>query len=203
MDKKVIMFNVIFIHGLGKNSNQWNITEHGKNINIEKIVASKSSTLMYDIKDFTEDPQLIINDIIEKIKSIKGGWIIVCHSLGAIYSLGLLVHDISIIGFVLIDPTPFDTKYIEIIQERGWIKVVNYFNNTTFSPSPSPKIRFNIHLNYEIDQSELFNRQVEYYTKFSNKNSKSKIILHPEKSHMLHYTDAPKIIESILEMTKK
>lgn len=190
------MAGVLFLHGLGKNSSQWNVTEFDKTIDIEKSVATtKIKTVLYDLPDFSRDPRAIIEEIADYIDSIgesKRLWTIVAHSLGAMYALGLIGF-IKVSGLVLIDPTVFDVGYIDDLRKRDWPLVVDYLSSSDFEPFP--KTRYHVHLNY--DDAEKFERKMRYYSKFTTKNHRSKIIVHPDSSHMIHYTDAPKIIDSI------
>ena len=193
---------VIFIHGYNKKLEYWNKNEFGKEINIEKTISKKSYTLLIQIDNFEINPAIGIIPIIEQMKLVKNkNWIIVCHSLGVIYGLELLKHDIKIVGMCLIDPTSLDEIYIKELIDDNWMDIANYCSTEKYNPSS--KIIFHTHFDYnqnDVNNVDYFNRQIKFYGKFINKNNKSKIIIHPNKGHMIHYTDSPKIINSISDL---
>lgn len=198
MSKK---FGCVFIHGFNKNSTTWNITEYGKHIDIESIIKTKAETILVDIVDFKISPKIQMIPIIEQImsSSIKK-WIIVCHSLGVIHALELLRYSLPIIGVCLIDPTALDQEYINTLEERGWSDILDYCNNLQINIKPG--IQYYIHIDYDTHDINGFNAKVEFYKKFAGPNDKSKLIIHPGKGHMIYYTDAPKIINSIISMMR-
>lgn len=167
---------VIFIHGYNKKLEYWNKNEFGKEINIEKTISKKSYTLLIQIDNFEINPAIGIIPIIEQMKLVKNkNWIIVCHSLGEIY--------------------------IKELIDDNWMDIANYCSTEKYNPSS--KIIFHTHFDYnqnDVNNVDYFNRQIKFYGKFINKNNKSKIIIHPNKGHMIHYTDSPKIINSISDL---
>lgn len=185
------MKGIIFIHGFNKTSNDFNKTEQGKDINIEKQIGKRNHTILIQIDNYM-DVDTNMKNIIEKLKKYNvKEWILVCHSLAIIYCLQLLKYNIFS-GVCLIDPTVLD----DISIKEYNINMDNYIKVNDIST----KIVFHIHLNYDEKDLEYFSRQVKYYSKFIGKNDKSKMIIHPNKSHMLHYTDSPKILRSILDL---
>ena len=196
---------VCFIHGFNKTPDTWNQTEAGKNINIEKIISGKEKvkTLLVRIDNFKISPQILVTQLVEQMKSEPNKWTIVCHSLGVVYGLELLNHDITINGFCLVDPTSLNEEYIREITDSSWEEGATYcLNNFVKKVDYPAKIIFHIHLDYDIQDQIYFCHQIQYYKQFVGKNTKSKIIVHPGKGHMIHYTDTAKIIESILSLLK-
>jgi len=193
---------VVFIHGFNKKSEYWNKNEFNKDINIEKIISKKAHTLLIQVDDYLINPKIAVIPIIEQMKlSEQKKWTIVCHSLGILYGLELLNYDIQINGVCLVDPSTLDNTFIEKITNRGWTEIAEYC--TTVKYNPSPKIIFHIHLEYREDKQNRLARQIRFFKQFTGKNDKSKIIIHPNKGHMIHYTDAPKIISSILSIVSQ
>jgi len=190
---------VVFIHGFNKKSEYWNKNEFNKDINIEKIISKKAYTLLIQVDNYLVDPKMAVIPIIEQMKLCgQKKWTIVCHSLGIIYGLELLNYDMQISGLCLIDPTTLDNIFVEEITNDGWTEIVKYCITAKYNPSP--KIIFHIHLDYDDDNQDRFARRIKFFKQFIGKNDKSKIIIHPNKGHMIHYTDAPKIISSILNI---
>lgn len=170
MDKnKNLSQAVVFIHGRGKQSNTWNISEFGKAINIELTIAKKVKTLLIQVDDFSCHPLDIISSLLDEMKNYR--WIVVCHSLGIIYCYELLKH-LTISGICLVDCTDLSDYRNKIITTESTL--INYLETVEWN-IPN-RVICHVHFNYE----------------------KSKIMIHPNKSHMLHYTDAPKIIDSIM-----
>lgn len=185
---------VLFIHGKGKKAETWNVSEFGKKICIEESLKKSVHTMMLQIDDFTVLPSRLVDKKIGDMRRHR--WTIVSHSLGVMYIFELLGRDIIIDGFCLIDPTPFTSKYIETmktIEISDWIKEQLIIDI-------APKIIFHVHISYP---SPSFEEKIDSYSKFTRKNDKSKVILHNGKGHMIHYTDAPKIIDSINDLLKK
>jgi hypothetical protein len=74
--------------------------------------------------------------------------------------------------------------------------LIYYLSNVSWN-IPN-KVVCHAHLNHQIDKVCEFNGCIKYFTPFTRKNDKSKIMIHPDKGHILHWYDAPKIIESIM-----
>lgn len=193
---------VVFIHGFGKSSTTWNLTEFNKNINIEKLIAAKARTLLVQIDDYQADPAITVIPIVEKMKAENNKWTIVCHSIGVIYGLELLNHGLTISGFCLIDPSTPTESFVQEEIEDGYINIGTYCRSNFLEKKLQiePKIVFHVHLDYDPTDLDDFADGVEFYKQFVGKNDKSKIIIHPGKGHMIHYTDGPKIVNSILSL---
>jgi hypothetical protein len=200
-NKPYSSFGVVFIHGYGKSSDTWNISEYGKVIGIENSIRVVMDTITITVDDYTSSPALITSSIIHKMENSQNKWIIVCHSLGVIHGFELLKHSRNIAGICLIDPTPLDEIYINVCRDRGWNDIADYCSNNKVSIHPS--IRVSIHFDYNENIPENLARQVKYYKPLIGPNDKSKIIIHPGKGHMIHYTDAPKIIASIMSIVNR
>ncbi len=99
----------------------------------------------------------------------------------------------------MVDPTPLDEEYLNKLESSSPNSPLSqYLKQTTFSINNQIPIR--IHLSYlEIEETK-FKRQVAYYKSYANKNTRSVLILHPDRGHMIHYKDSGKIIASILEL---
>ena len=196
------MAGVIFIHGFNKTPDTWNKTESGKDILIEKLVSKKAHTLLVHIDDYDSNPSETVVPIIDQIKLVGlKKWTVVCHSLGVIYGLELLKSDIPITGVCLIDPTVPDAKFISKLEKEGRHVLKSYCKDHTQLDFP-PKIIFHIHFDYDMRKPEKLSRKVQYYNGLTTKNDKSEIIIHMNKGHMLHYTDGPKIVNSIMNLIR-
>lgn len=194
-------FGVVFIHGYGKSSDTWNVSEHGKVIDIENSIRNRMDTITITINDYTISPVIAMSSVFHRMKISSNKWIIVCHSLGVIHGFELLKYPLNIVGICLIDPTPIDEIYINSCRERGWNDIADYCSNHKISILPS--IRVSIHLDYNQNIPENLERQVKYYKPLVGPNDKSKFIIHPGKGHMIHYTDTPKIIASIMSIVDR
>jgi len=182
---------VIFIHGLNKSANNWNISEFNKSINIEQQLVKKAHTILIQIDDYNNYP---ITSILNEMNKYKvKSWTVVCHSLGVVYGLHLLDHGITRI--CLIDPTVLDDVYFEELKTREWYNLLDLCKTEI---KLNTKMIFHIHLDYDDE----FDDKVKYYKKFIKVNDKSKMFIHPDKGHMIHYTDSQKIINSIMDLIK-
>jgi hypothetical protein len=193
-------YGVVFIHGLNKTPETWNRTEFGKEIDVEQTIRNKADTILVSVPDYTISPKEVMGPIVEQIRANPKKWIIVCHSLGVIHGNELLKHNLHIVGMVIIDPTPLNTEYLDLIRDRGWNDIVDYCTHELVTPAPS--IELSIHLNYDEELPDAFARHIGYYRRFVGANDRSKIVIHPGKGHMIHYTDAPKIIRAITDMLR-
>lgn len=182
---------VILIHGLNKSCDTWNITEFGKSINIEQQLAKKAHTILIQIDDYNN--YHITNILNEMDKYKVKSWIVVCHSLAIVYGLHLLNHGITRV--CLIDPTVLDDIYFEELKKREWF---NLLDLCEIDIKLSAKVIYHIHLDYD----DKFDDKVNFYKKFIKQNDKSKMFVHPDKGHMIHYTDSQKIINSIMDLIK-
>ena len=176
---------VVFIHGKGKHKSHWNVTEFGKVTNIENTISKSAKTFLLQVDNFDLHPKEVIEPFISEMEKYK--CVIVCHSLAIVYAWEIL-KCIPVIGLCLIDTTALD------IYSKNET-VPNYIKEIVWN-IPN-KLVVHVHLNYTLDKLTDFDEQVSYYTPFIRKNEKSNMMIHPYKSHMLHYSDSPKIIESI------
>ncbi|CAK7995064.1 Hypothetical protein POVR1_LOCUS582 [uncultured virus] len=181
---------VVFIHGNHKKAETWNVTESGKVIGIETLVTKKNFTMLMQIDDFNVPPLKIVQPLVAEMESRR--WVIVCHSLGIIYCHELMKH-LKVIGLCLIDPTPLDEVFQKKIAESSHL--LSYIQEIKLK-IPA-KVVCHLHLNYDPNDVDQFNRKIEYFTPLTRANQRSKMIVHPNKGHMIHYTDTPKIVESI------
>lgn len=177
---------VLFITGLNKAMETWNVTEKGKEINIQKQIAKSYPTLSLAIDEATI---LRFPDFLNSLP--KQRYVVVTHSLGVAFGLAM-ADQFDILGFVLIDPTPLNERYF---SDHGRITIKEHLHY-----KPNSKHIFHIHLNYD---SDIFAEQVLFYKKFTNARVDSFLQIHPDKSHMLHYKDAEKIIFSVKSLVKK
>jgi len=188
---------VIFLHGNHKKADHWNMTEFGKSINIESIIGKRVKTFLIQIDDFTKHPLGALSGRLDEMKRYK--CVVVCHSLGVLHCYELLKH-LVVIGICFLDCTalPVYLEEIRATEDPVCDHLISYIQDMVWNIPSS--IICHVHFNYEWSNAAYFDHQIAYYTPLTRKNDKSKIVVHPNKSHMIHYTDAPKIIHSILTL---
>lgn len=81
---------VIFIHGNGKSSNDWNFTSKQKEIGIESHIRKTRNTVLIDLspEDYLRPISDITNEIYEQISPLLNTKIIcVCHSYAGFFGV--------------------------------------------------------------------------------------------------------------------
>lgn len=208
---------ILFIHGFGKNHNDWNETKTGKQILIEKTLNKICNTILVDIEedDYGKETLLIAEEIFLGIPEIllKTKITVVCHSYGAFYGLNLCEINPDIFGrLVLIDPTVKNDDYFnklrlaeEKVSDESSVEFCKFKNFDTLPTGFNIKnsVIIRIHLNVDTSKSpeKVFNKMI-HLEKLTKKNTKSRLIVHCNVSHMLHYIIGPTIINSIKEIYK-
>lgn len=182
---------VVFIHGNHKTIETWNLSEFGKKIDIEVSIRKRTETVMIQVDDFLLGPEDTVKSLLPSMMNRR--WVIVCHSLGIVYCYELLKH-LTITGICFIDCTDLEAFGKELADKppcplQDYLKEVKW--------NLSTKIVCHVHLNFP---SEDFEQRVDYFSGWTRKNEKSKMIIHPRKGHMIHYTDSQTIIFSIMEL---
>lgn len=194
-------YHVVFFHGVGKTNTSWNESDSGKKIGVETSIATRAHTTLIQVDDFNTPPSVVVAPVIESIGGCDRKVIIVCHSLGIIHTLELLKHKLPVVGVCIIDPPPLDDRFIQVMDTRGWDNIVQWIQEYTFYPTTS--ICFSVHLDYDGSNQEQFARKVEYYKPLIGANDRSKMVIHPNKGHMIHWTATAKIVRAVGEMMGK
>jgi predicted esterase len=232
---------IIFIHGFGKSYNDFNITEHGKNINIEKKLSKHYNTLCVQIEYddyklsipdlsnliyaylFNLDPELLNDDQSSKQNQqsnkdsqsnndanniLNTKIIIVAHSYGGFIGLYLSETYFRIFKkLFLIDPSVKSDDFLKYLMtdthELNTYKIKNFdLLPDGLSIKSSVIIRIHFNLNTKDTSYDEFISDVAYFSKLVNKNTKSRLVLHANKSHMIHYSIPDTIFDAIQELCK-
>lgn len=208
---------VIFIHGLFKNADQWNITEYGKYIGIidEMKKTSNVINLTWNIithDDYINNDELYFERIINEVPK-NSTCIVIAHSFGSFYALKLYqLNKLLIKGIILLDPVVLNEKYIEKITNElksldeelvktreSNLKLINSIKSTTVDN----KVIIKIHVRSGEDLMERFSDNLDYYHNLTKLNVKSQIIFHPNTSHMIFYDKPANILHSIKTLIKE
>ena len=211
--KIIINFNnfkntVIFIHGFNKDASSWNCTSNGKDINIESNLAKTRNTVMVELDDtsysksITEISNMIISNIdIINDKILKTAIVVVGHSFGGFYAMKLsaIYHNLFN-KILLIDPCVKTESYCEYLKttENRFSDLSDFPGSLTDHTNIHNKTIVVIHFNYVEDNID----KILFYSKLTNKNTKSKLILHNDVGHMIHWLIPGTIIQSINELIK-
>jgi hypothetical protein len=133
---------------------------------------------------------------------IKTKIIIVTHSFGSFYAFYLAEKYYTIFNkLFLIEPTIKTANYKNYLKNCNSTIQQHKYNNFDALPTGlnikcSVIIWIIININTDsLDDS--FKCELEYMYKLTNKNIKSKMITHINKSHMLHY-DIPDVIKNAI-----
>jgi predicted alpha/beta hydrolase family esterase len=205
---------VVFIHGFGKNSETFNISEFGKELNIEKTIRTIAQTVLIDIEenDYLLTVPDVANTIYDKIKQFKNIWI-VAHSYGCFYAIQLAEQYHNIVkGIILLEPTVKSDQY-KIYLENLPKSPVNDAKLKNFDSLPNGsniknKTIVQVHLSItqwvnlstSISNVDEFESKIDKIKRWTNANVISEIVIYPSKSHMIHYDCPLKIIHKIRQL---
>lgn len=197
---------IVFIHGFRKDSTYWNTSEHGYTLAIESTLAKVANTVLIDLtdEDYMKDITTIADEIYAKIDRHFQKIILVGHSHGCFYCLRLAEkHPIYYNRLLLLDPTLKNPEYHKYLQEKISDNVeeakLKYFEDLPDGRDLYCTTIIWIHFNVN---SETTPSKIEELYKFTNKNSKSRLMAHYNVSHMIHYKIPSVIINSIKELMK-
>lgn len=200
----------VFIHGFRKDISSWNKNDRGTDILIEETLSQVSNTVLIQLDD--EDYKKNISETSEQIydqlnQLLTTKITLVAHSQGSFYAICLSELYPNIFGkLLLIDPTVKRTEYLELLKDAAEglpedsterYKVKN-FDELPTGETLSPKIIVRIHLNF-IEESM---SKISYLNKLTNKNAKSRFIIHYNIGHMIHWVIPHVIMDSIKKIIK-
>jgi len=212
---------VIFFNGFRKQCTTWNITETGKPINIEERIRKNNNTILIDFQE--EDYKQSIPDMSEHIYTmiinsypdLLRNVTIVGHSYGCFYAL-YLAEKYRILKILLIEPVIKSPSYLEYIinraavskiplefnegKEDNTVEVCTVNNYDMLPTGENIKSRVIVRIHVNCDNEEI--KHLKEYSLLTNKNTKSRLVVHYKKSHMIHYTQADVILDSINELLK-
>lgn len=199
---------IIFIHGFKKDNASWNYDSKNKHICIEESLSKKANTIsiQFTEEDYCKPCSEICENIINMFKELKlGKIIIVAHSIGSFYALKLAELNPILFGtLLLIDPTIKTPHYYEYLKSKSEsenhieLHQLKNFEDLPTDTNIMAKVIIRIHFDY-CDNSIL---DIPYYAKLTNKNMKSRLILHNDIGHMIHWQIPHVIIDSINELIK-
>jgi len=201
---------IIFIHGLKKHYNSWNVTEKGKEIGLEKTFNQTCNTVLVQIDE--EDYLKPINDIAESIYNelqqlLFTKIILVSHSQGSFYCLALAKNYPKIFSrIVMLNPTIKTPAYYNYLTKKKDINIyrLNHFSELPDHTNLHCQVIFFIHIDIDSTKSDedkliLFDKIIQL-NKITNKNVKSKLCVHADVSHMIHYMIPETICNSIKDI---
>lgn len=208
---------IVFIHGLKKSYNSWNITEKGKEINLEKKFNQTCNTVLVQIEE--EDYLKPITEVAESIYNelqhlLLTKITLVSHSQGSFYCLVLAKNYPKIFSrIVMINPTIKTIDYYNYLikKKESVTNVITAYRLNHFSDLPNHddlhcQVIIFIHIDIDSTKSDedkliLFDK-IGQLNKITNKNVKSKLCVHADTSHMIHYMIPDTIHHSIKDICK-
>lgn len=212
---------VVFIHGFRKTSKTWNMTEKGKNIDIEGYISKRHTTLLVDIseEDYYKDTLEIASIIYEYITSIKQykKIVVVAHSFGIFYAIHLSniisysnesLEFIPDVRMLAIDPTIKNETYYNFLASNTEDNLHKHkLENYDKLPDIVDIHNSTILYSHCVVRGSVFDDQIKLdkylrITKAASKNTKSRATFHYKYSHMIHYQHPELIKESILNIIK-
>ena len=174
---------VLFIHGYNKTGLDWNMTEHGKPIDIETHIRKSRNTVIVslDNQDYRRPPDDVAKEIYDSIKHYKK-IIGVSHSYGAIFATAIcIMYPTLLTTIIMLDPTIKTNEFLNYLKslstsETNMYKINHYDLLPNYLAIPNHIIII-IHFNYEqMDKS--INQYIVELDKMTRKNVKSRLIVH-------------------------
>lgn len=204
--------SVIFIHGFGKKYDDWNcgVTKSNKilsHLKIEETLSKNHNTVLVQIEDqdYKKSFDEVVTDLHNKIAILSMTKLtLVAHSYGCLYGLRF-AELFQLDSLLLIEPVIKSAEYHQFLKTKATDKdetSVEYHKLQTFHDIPTGSNIKNstivrVHVNSDNGEIPLLH-QLHTWT---NKNMKSRIIVHYKASHMIHYTLPHVIIDSIRELS--
>lgn len=199
---------VLFIHGFGKTGDQWNITEHNKEINIESHIRKTHNTILITLDD--NDYIRPISDVSQEIYSsminfLKTKIICITHSYGSFFAMSMSIQYNTLFeSIIMLDPTIKTEMYLQYLKTLEYNKI-NQFKIDNFDiiyPNhlDIPKnVIVKIHLNLDSNNDSKIDliKKLSELDKITKQNMKSRLIIHMDVSHMIHYKIPHVVIDSI------
>ncbi len=197
---------ILFIHGFNKDANTWNVTENGKPINIEINCRKYANTILLQLvkEDYLVPIEDIVHQTNEQIISSNiniTNCTIVTHSNGSFYGIALSKINKIFSKLMLIAPTIKTDAYYSYLENlynedntdisiKYKLDNFNKFDSTISDQKTVVRIHFE-----QLDKIPILSKMV-------NKNVKSRLFIHYNSPHMIHYQKADLIIDSIKEIIK-
>lgn len=194
--------SVLFIHGYNKKGEQWNITEFGKEIGIESHIRKTHNTILVtlDDKDYLSCISDVSLEIYENIKHLNNTkFICVTHSYGAIFATDMAIKYPNLFySIIMLDPTIKSDdllKYYKSLEynEKNQFKIDNFEKLPNYLEIPR-NIIIKIHLN--IDNNTDISTIIKYDAS-TKLNMKSRLMIHANIGHMIHYKIPHVVIDTI------
>lgn len=204
MNKDICVF---FIHGYGKTIDDWDVTNKGKQINIAERVSKTYNVILVqlDESDYAQSTKQIATQMHEQLQIHVSHCkvVIVAHSSGSFYAIHLAQMDPKkYVRLLLIDPTVKSENYRKYLieqftntQQLTYLQKLIHFEDLPCCSVPSKSV-VRIHCNFEDKKVE----KIQVLHDLVKLNVKSRLFVHYNASHMVHYKIPDVIIDSILEI---
>lgn len=197
---------VIFIHGFGKRLDDWNITKSGKHIGIEEQIRKFSNTVLVQIEDndYKQPISIVAAMIYQALNDLtKTNITVVGHSYGTLYALWLAENH-NIDRILLIEPVIKSPIFLEYLQSKAKdkdfesIEAYKVRNYDTMPTGENLKNRVTVRIHIRVEDKPIPNLPI--LNSLTNKNVKSRLIIHYQASHMIHYELSSTIVDSIKDL---
>jgi pimeloyl-ACP methyl ester carboxylesterase len=202
------MAAVVFIHGFQKRYDDWDTTDRGRNIGIADKISERFPVVCVQLSD--EDYCKSFSDVAKEISTAisqalgEKRIIIVAHSLGCVYAMLLAQLDSRRFNkLLLVEPTIQSELYRQQLLEKVALDVEDLISASKLKhfhelPSSLPnRVVVRIHFNYAEHTTAA---RVGALHELVKNNAKSRLVLHYDASHMIHYKLPEMVISSILEL---
>ena len=197
---------IIFIHGFRKAPQQWNYTETGHPILIEETLAKVANTVLIELND--DDYRRSITAVAEEMYQqltpiIQTKIIVVTHSQGSFYGLRLAQNYPTVFGrLVLLEQCIKNQAYRDMLtgsNDDVQRAKLAHFDDLPTCECLKAAIIVRVHLNISSETSTAI---IAELSKLTTKNAKSRLVVHYDGSHMIHYKIPHVVIDESRDMCR-
>ena len=214
---------IVFIHGFRKSSLQWNYSETNHPLLIEETLSNIANTILIDLtdEDYLQDITAITEEIYRQLvislglgpseitnPVINTKIVLVAHSQGSFYCLRLAeMYPTLFSRLLLLDPTLKNRSYHDLLESKlakNPGDIVERAKLKHFDNLPGCNLKNSVIVRAHVNispSSDLMDSIVEL-DQLTNKNSKSRLVIHYEVSHMIHYKIPHVVIDAVKELSK-
>lgn len=189
---------VIFFPGYTKTGADFNVP---KNIAIEEHIRKTYNTVLITIEDYRIPINDITTQIYDKIVNLlRTKLILLSHSYGSFYAMDFVItYNTLNTSLILIEPCVKTDNFLFYLKSLPFDEVNQWkINNFEYYPNhlliPKQCI-VKIHLDF--DGSDYVKEKIYELDKIIKKHTKSRLMVHANIGHMIHYKIPHVIIDTI------
>lgn len=195
---------VVFIHGFRGVVTDWDHSHPILDVLSRSYVVI---TVQLDDDDYKGSIPDVSESIYDSLSThLKKRMIIVAHSQGVFYAQHLAINHREFIRLLLLDPTVNDAGYLAHLQqatewsEGGTVERAKLDHHHTIPRHADipPRVIVRIHADFTADKID----RILILGSIVKKNTESRLMIHTDVGHMIHWAVPEVIISSIRELPR-